>query len=135
MKDNYNNFLNKFKYDKIIYLKNMGDYSYMSISDIITFSINCLVIPAILFQMVKTWSIRESKDFSPSFLLLQLFGGAPEGMIGLILGIIFKNSQMMAIGICAMIMRGFMFLMRLFGRGGLVKPLWNDKKKYIGFKK
>ena len=90
----------------------------------ISFIVNCLVFPAITFQIIKTWRLRESKDFSPSFLALQFFGGAPEGMVGLMLGLIFGNIQLILIGVYAMIMRGFMFFMRLFGKGGLVKPLF-----------
>jgi hypothetical protein len=120
----YNKLVQKFKYDKVLYIKALGDFKYLSISDIITFIVNCLVFPAITFQIVKTWKVRETKDFSPSFLALQFFGGAPEGMVGLMLGIIFGNVQLILIGVYAMIMRGFMFFMRLFGKGGLVKPLF-----------
>jgi hypothetical protein len=135
MTPKYRDLLNKLKYNKILYIAGLGNYSYTSWTDLISLFVNFLVFPAITFQIIKTWRLRESKDFSPSFLLLQFLGGAPEGMVGLILGIIFKNSQLISIGIYAMILRGFMFIMRLFGRGGLVKPLWNNKKKYIGFTK
>ncbi len=121
---NYDKLVQKFKYDKVLYVKFLGDFKYLSISDIITFAVNCLVFPAITFQIIKTWRLRETKDFSPSFLALQFFGGAPEGMVGLMLGIIFGNVQLILIGVYAMIMRGFMFFMRLFGKGGLVKPLF-----------
>jgi len=120
----YYKLVQKFKYDKVLYIKAFKKFSYLSISDIITFAVNCLVFPAITFQIVKTWRLRETKDFSPSFLALQFFGGAPEGMVGLMLGFIFGNFQLILIGIYAMIMRGFMFFMRLFGKGGLVKPLF-----------
>ena len=120
----YYKLVQKFKYDKVLYIKAFKKFSYLSISDIITFAVNCLVFPAITFQIVKTWRLRETKDFSPSFLALQFFGGAPEGMVGLMLGIIFGNVQLILIGVYAMIMRGFMFFMRLFGKGGLVKPLF-----------
>tara|TARA_B110000967_G_C18820643_1_gene528500 strand:+ start:473 stop:880 length:408 start_codon:yes stop_codon:yes gene_type:complete len=135
MKNNYREFLNKLKYNKILYIARLGDYSYASWTDLISLFVNFLVFPAITFQIIKTWRRRESKDFSPLFLLLQFLGGAPEGMVGLMLGIIFKNPQLIAIGIYAMILRSFMLIMRFFGTGGLIKPLWNNKKKYIGFKK
>ena len=120
----YNKLVQNFKYNKVLYIKALGKFRYLSLSDIITFAVNCLVFPAITFQIIKTWRLRESKDFSPSFLALQFFGGAPEGMVGLMLGLIFGNIQLILIGVYAMIMRGFMFFMRLFGKGGLVKPLF-----------
>ena len=120
----YYKLVQKFKYDKVLYIKAFKKFRYLSISDIITFAVNCLVFPAITFQIVKTWRLRETKDFSPSFLALQFIGGAPEGMVGLMLGLIFGNIQLILIGVYAMIMRGFMFFMRLFGKGGLVKPLF-----------
>jgi hypothetical protein len=119
----YLKLVQSFKYNKVLYIKAFDDFKYLSISDIITLAVNCLVFPAITFQIIKTWRLRETKDFSPSFLALQFFGGAPEGMVGLMLGIIFGNIQLILIGVYAMIMRGFMFFMRLFGKGGLVKPL------------
>jgi len=120
----YYKLVQKFKYDKVLYIKAFKKFKYLSISDIVTLVVNCLVFPAITFQIVKTWRLKETKDFSPSFLALQFFGGAPEGMVGLMLGIIFGNVQLILIGVYAMIMRGFMFFMRLFGKGGLVKPLF-----------
>ena len=121
---NYYKLVQNFKYNKVLYIKMLGDFKYLSISDIITFMVNCLVFPAITFQIIKTWRLKETKDFSPAFLALQFIGGAPEGMVGLMLGIIFGNIQLILIGVYAMIMRGFMFFMRLFGKGGLVKPLF-----------
>jgi hypothetical protein len=120
----YHKIVQKFKFNKILYIEAFDKFKYLSISDIITFSINCLVFPAITFQIVKTWRLREAKDFSPSFLALQFFGGAPEGMVGLMIGLLFGNIQLILIGIYAMVMRGFMLFMRLFGKGGLVKPLF-----------
>ena len=121
---NYENIVQNFKYNKVLYVKAFGNYKYLSISDIITLVVNCLVFPAITFQIVKTWRLGEAKDFSPSFLALQFFGGAPAGMVGLMLGLLFGNIQLVLIGVYAMIMRAFMFFMRLFGKGGLVKPLF-----------
>ena len=121
---NYKKIVQQFKYNKVLYIKAFGNYKYLSISDIMTLSVNFLVFPAITFQILKTWRLGEAKDFSPAFLALQFLGGAPEGMVGLMLGLLFGNIQLILIGVYAMIMRGFMLFMRLFGKGGLVKPLF-----------
>ena len=71
---NYEKIVQKFKYNKVLYIKAFDDFKYLSISDIITLAVNCLVFPAITFQIIKTWRLRETKDFSPSFLALQFFG-------------------------------------------------------------
>ena len=108
-------------YVKYFYVPLVGK---MSIIGAVSFFVNLLVFPAILFQMSKTWSIKETVDFNPFFLLLQLFGGAPEGMIGLAIGYLTDNTQMMAIGAYAMFYNAYMLFFRCFGKGGLIKSLF-----------
>jgi hypothetical protein len=96
----------------------------LSIIDTVSFLVNLLVFPAIFFQMSKTWALKETTDFNPWFLLLQLFGGAPEGMIGFAIGYLNDNSQMMAIGLYAMFYNAYMLFFRCFGKGGLIKSLF-----------
>ena len=102
-------------------LKIFGKYS---IIEAIQFFVNLLVFPAIGFQMFKTWSLKESKDFNPFFVILQFLGGAPEGMIGVIIGVLSKNTQMIAIGVYAMFYNLFMLFFRLFGKKGLIKSIF-----------
>jgi hypothetical protein len=121
MGEKYTKFKNHIMNKKIVDLKKLGKYT---IVEAIQFIVNLLVFPAIAFQMYKTWQIKETKDFNPFFILLQFFGGAPEGMIGLIIGILSKNTQMMSIGIYAMFYQLYMLFFRLFGKRGLYKSLF-----------
>ena len=121
MGEKYDKFKKKIMEKKTVDLKKLGKYT---IIETIQFFVNLLVFPAIAFQMYKTWKIKETKDFNPFFILLQFFGGAPEGMIGLIIGILSKNTQMMAIGIYAMIYQLYMLFFRLFGKKGLMKSIF-----------
>lgn len=102
-------------------LKILGKYS---IIEAVQFFVNLLVFPAIAFQMFKTWKLKESKDFNPFFVLLQFLGGAPEGMIGVIIGVLSKNTQMIAIGAYAMFYNLFMLFFRLFGKKGMIKSIF-----------
>ena len=90
----------------------------------LSFIVNCLIFPAIAFQMWKTYKRKEAGDFNPFFVLLQLLGGAPEGMVGAILGHLSGNTQMFYIGLYAMMYNAYMLFFRLFGKNGLVKPLF-----------
>ena len=101
----------------------------MSIIDTVSFLVNLVIFPAILFQMSKTWQIKETNDFNPYFLSLQLLGCAPEGMIGLIIGYLLQNNQMMAIGAYAMFYNMYMLFFRCFGHRGLVKDIFKKGKK------
>ena len=90
----------------------------------ISFIINCLIFPAMFFQMYKTFKRNESKDFNPLFLTFQLLGGAPEGLIGSVIGYMTGNIQQFIIGLYAMFYNIFMLYYRFFGKNGLL-----DKKK------
>lgn len=110
----------------IIYVKYF-DIPYigqLSIIETISFLANLLIFPAIFFQMMKTWRLKQTTDFNPYFLLLQLLGGAPEGMIGFAIGNILGNPQMMAIGLYAMFYNSYMLFFRCFGKKGLIKSLF-----------
>ena len=110
---NYNKFIKDFKYRKTIFNQ--------SLMDILTFLVNLIIFPAIAFQMYKTWRIKETKDFNPLFLFLQLLGGVPEGILGVIIGYLKNNYQMMAIGIYAAMYNIYMLFFRFFGRKGILE--------------
>ena len=119
MEDSENN-LKKYLFEEKIDLK----YLKVSIGDFILFLVNLLVFPAMFFQMRKTYQRKESGDFNPFFVALQLLGGAPEGMVGAILGKMDNNIQQVCIGIYAMFYNVFMLFFRFFGKNGLIMPLW-----------
>tara|TARA_B100000768_G_C11271759_1_gene373788 strand:- start:157 stop:534 length:378 start_codon:yes stop_codon:yes gene_type:complete len=96
----------------------------LSRGELILFIVNLLVFPAMFFQMRKTFLRKESADFNPFFVLLQLFGGAPEGFVGAVIGHMEGNRQQVIIGIYAMFYNAFMLFFRLFGKNGLIKPLY-----------
>jgi hypothetical protein len=98
----------------------MNKYSIVSST---SFIVNCLVFPAMFFQMYKTYQRKESADFHPGFVTLQFFGGAPEGMIGAILGYLSGDFQTLLIGIYAMFYNAFMLFFRLFGRNAYITQL------------
>ena len=95
--------------------------------EIIQFFVNLLIFPAIAYQMTKTWRRQEAADFNPWFVLLQFFGGAPEGMIGAIIGYLLGNTQMFIIGCYAMFYNAYMLYFRLFGKNGLMVGKKNKK--------
>jgi len=105
----------------VINIPKMGSFT---IVQVVLFLVNMVVFPAMFFQMQKTFIRKESGDFNPFFVLLQLLGGAPEGMVGAILGKLNENKQMFYIGIYAMFYNTFMLFFRLFGKNGLIKPLF-----------
>ena len=119
----YTTFRRFLLYDRIIKVADMGRYT---IVEAIAFTVNCLIFPAILFQMGKTWSIKKNEGFTPWFILLQLLGGAPEGGVGAIIGHLEENSQMLAIGLYAMFYNAFMLFFRIFGTTGYY-PLFKEK--------
>ena len=100
-----------------------------SIVIVISFLVNCLVFPAMFFQMFKTYKRNESGDFNPAFITLQLFGGAPEGMVGAIIGFLNNNSQQLLIGSYAMFYNIFMLYFRCFGKNGLLITKTKKNKK------
>ena len=96
----------------------------------ISFLVNCLVFPAMFFQMQKTYKRKESGDFNPAFISLQLFGGAPEGLIGAIIGYMTGNTQQFIIGTYAMFYNIFMLYFRFYGINGLfIKKIKRTKNK------
>ena len=99
----------------------MGKYTYLQT---FLFCVNLLVFPAMAFQMLKTFRRKESADFNPWFVFLQLLGGAPEGMVGAIIGNLLGNTQMIVIGLYAMFYNTFMLFFRLFGKNGIILPLF-----------
>ena len=84
------------KEPETVNLGQLGKHSYLQV---FLFCVNLLVFPAMAFQMWKTFRRKESADFNPWFVLLQLLGGAPEGMVGAIIGNLLGNTQMLIIGI------------------------------------
>jgi hypothetical protein len=95
----------------------------------ISFIVNCLVFPAMFFQMMKTYERQESGDFNPAFISLQLFGGAPEGLIGAIIGFLSGNIQQLIIGSYAMFYNIFMLYYRFYGKNGIFKKNLAKKTK------
>lgn len=101
--------------------KSIGNYSFM---DLVSLIINMLIFPAIALQMYKTFRRKESADFNPLFIILQLFGGLPEGILGAIVGDLSNNKQMVAIGAYAAFYNAYMLFFRCFGKNGLIKALF-----------
>ena len=91
----------------------------------ISFLVNCLVFPAMFFQMMTTYKRQGNRDFSIFFTLLQFFGGAPEGMTGAILAHLNKLSD---VGLYAMFYNAFM---TFFGylRDGLILGMYAKSEK------
>ena len=97
----------------------------LSIIETVAFFTNCLVFPAVFFQARKTIKTQEARDVSFGFNTLQLLGGTPEGFVGFIIGKMINNSQMMAIGLYAVVFRILMTFYILFGKKGLIKDLFS----------
>jgi hypothetical protein len=114
-------FIEIIKEPETVNLGQLGKYTYLQT---FLFCVNLLVFPAMAFQMFKTFIRKESADFNPWFVLLQLLGGAPEGMVGAIIGNLLGNTQMLIIGLYAMFYNTFMLFFRLFGKNGLILPLF-----------
>ena len=115
------NFKNYIMNEKVVNLKQLGKYTIL---ESLLFCVNLLIFPAMFFQMKKTFDRKESADFNPFFVGLQLLGGAPEGMVGAVIGKLSNNRQMLYVGIYAMFYNAFMLFFRLFGKNGLVKALF-----------
>tara|TARA_Y100000389_G_scaffold204567_1_gene258025 strand:- start:1806 stop:2177 length:372 start_codon:yes stop_codon:yes gene_type:complete len=103
-------------------------FNHFSIVVSISFIINCLIFPAMFFQMYKTYKTKESQDFNPIFIGLQLFGGAPEGFIGAIIGLMTSNMQQSIIGFYAMFYNSFMLYYRFFGKNGIFIKKYKKSK-------
>ena len=82
---NYEEYRKKLVEEKSIDLSaiNLGK---MTVVEAVAFFTNCLIFPAIAYQVRKTWIIKEAKDVDLMFNILQMVGGTPEGFIGAIIG-------------------------------------------------
>lgn len=126
MSTNYDKFKKKIMVDKDIDFTRIG-LGKLSIIEAIAFFTNCLVFPAVFFQAKKTIQTQEASDVNVCFNALQLVGGTPEGYVGYIIGNLIENTQMMAIGIYAVIFRSIMLFYILFGKKGIIKDLYTKK--------
>lgn len=124
MSTNYDKFKKKIMEDKNVDLSVVG-LGKLSIIETIAFFTNCLVFPAIYYQLKKTLSTNEAHDIDLTFNTLQLFGGTPEGMVGFFIGKLIGSLQMMAIGIYSVLFRVIMTYYILFGKNGLIKDLYS----------
>tara|TARA_B110000114_G_C14978560_1_gene351499 strand:+ start:116 stop:493 length:378 start_codon:yes stop_codon:yes gene_type:complete len=123
MSTRYDNFKRKIMEEKNVDLSKIG-LGKLSFIETIAFFTNCLVFPAVFFQARKTIKTQEAQDVNVVFNTLQLVGGTPEGYVGYIIGNLINNTQMMAIGLYAIIFRTIMLFYILFGRKGLIKDLF-----------
>ena len=123
MSSKYDKFKKKIMEDKNLDFTKIG-LGKISIIEAIAFFTNCLVFPAVFFQTKKTIITQEAGDVNIWFNVLQLLGGTPEGMVGFFIGNLIENTQMMAIGIYAVIFRTILTFYILFGKKGLIKDLF-----------
>ena len=123
----YDEFKKKIMEEKNVNLTKIG-LGKMSIVEAVAFFTNCLVFPAIYFQSHKTFVTQEAQDVDFWFNFLQLLGGTPEGLVGFFIGYLIKSTQMMAIGLYAVLFRILMTFFILFGRNGKIKDLFTKKK-------
>ena len=124
MSTRYDNFKRKIMEEKNVDLSKIG-LGKLSFIETIAFFTNCLVFPAVFFQARKTIKTQEAQDVNVVFNTLQLVGGTPEGYVGYGIGNLINNTQMMAIGLYAIIFRTIMLFYILFGRKGLIKDLFS----------
>ena len=124
MSTGYDKFKRKIMVEKNVDLSKIG-LGKLSFIETIAFFTNCLVFPAVFFQARKTIKTQEAQDINVVFNTLQLVGGTPEGYVGYIIGDLINNTQMMAIGIYAVIFRTIMLFYILFGRKGIIKDLFS----------
>lgn len=124
MSTNYDKFKRKIMEEKNVDLTKIG-LGKLSVIETIAFFTNCLVFPAVFFQARKTIKTQEAHDIDVVFNTLQLVGGTPEGYVGYIIGKMINNSQMMAIGLYAVVFRILMTFYILFGKKGLIKDLFS----------
>ena len=124
MSTRYDKFKRKIMEEKNVDFSKIG-LGKLSIIETIAFFTNCLVFPAVFYQARKTIKTKEARDISFGFNTIQLLGGTPEGFVGFIIGKMINNSQMMAIGLYAVVFRLIMTFYILFGKNGLIKDLFN----------
>ena len=123
---NYDKFKTKIMIEKNVDLSKIG-LGKLSIIETVAFFTNCLVFPAVFFQARKTIKTQEAHDVDVWFNGLQLLGGTPEGLVGYFIGNLINSTQMMAIGIYAVLFRLIMTFYILFGKRGLIKDLFTKK--------
>ena len=123
MSSKYDKFKKRIMEDKNLDFSKIG-LGKISIIEAIAFFTNCLVFPAVFFQTKKTITTQEAGDVNIWFNVLQLLGGTPEGLVGFFIGNLIENTQMMAIGIYAVIFRTILTFYILFGKKGLIKDLF-----------
>ena len=124
MSSKYDKFKKKIMEDKNLDFSKIG-LGKLSIIEAIAFFTNCLVFPAVFFQTKQTFITQEAGDVDIWFNTLQLLGGTPEGLVGVFIGHLISNNQMMAIGIYSVIFRIILTFYILFGKKGLIKDLFS----------
>tara|TARA_B100001057_G_C22672513_1_gene880468 strand:+ start:599 stop:979 length:381 start_codon:yes stop_codon:yes gene_type:complete len=125
--DFYDKVKKKLIVDKNINLSKFG-LEKVSIIEFVALLTNLLVFPAVFFQATKTWGTKDASDMAVLFNLSQFLGGTPEGIIGIIIGHLIGSIQMMAIGIFASVYHLFMVYFICFGKKGIIKDLYTNKK-------
>jgi hypothetical protein len=93
----YDKFKFKVNHEKNVNFSKIGLGKVTRI-EAVAFFTNLLIYPAIFFQVWKTYETQEAEDIDIYFNTLQLFGGTPEGAVGVIIGYLIKSAQMIAIG-------------------------------------
>ena len=124
MSTKYDKFKKKIMEDKNLDFSKIG-LGKLSIIEAIAFFTNCLVFPAVFFQTKKTFITKEAADVDIWFNTLQLLGGTPEGLVGVFIGHLISNTQMVAIGVYSVIFRLILTFYILFGKKGLIKDLFS----------
>ena len=122
----YDKFKFKVNNEKNVNLSKIG-LGKVTIIEAVAFFTNLLIYPAIFFQVWQTYMTQEAEDIDVYFNTLQLFGGTPEGAVGVIIGYLIKSTQMIAIGSLAVVFRIFLTFYICFGKKGLIYDLFTKK--------
>ena len=123
----YDKFKFKVNNEKNVNLSKIGLGKVTRI-EAVAFFTNLLIYPAIFFQVWQTYLTQEAEDIDIYFNSLQLFGGTPEGAVGVIIGYLIKSTQMIAIGTLAVVFRIFLTFYICFGKKGLIYDLFSKRK-------
>ena len=123
----YDKFKFKVNNEKNVNLSRIGLGKVTRI-EAVAFFTNLLIYPAIFFQVWQTYMTQEAEDIDIYFNTLQLFGGTPEGAVGVIIGYLIKSTQMIAIGMLAVVFRIFLTFYICFGKKGLIYDLFTRNK-------